>query len=163
MKVRAVFLLLFIIPLAGVSAQTPEIDPSMAGTAHFDMTGFPQWTKDLRRGTIVAFGAFPFVYIFANMGYDMYRLSIHDGDARYAPWPFTSAGGIGHTEEETFRILGITAMSSIAVAIIDYSIEMSKRKRRAREAEALAPGTPIIIRTPLNGEFAPPNAETEAP
>ena len=95
------------------------------------------------------------MYLFSHLAYDTYRFSINQGDMRYAPWPFTAANGAGHSQADRFRIIGIAAASSIAISIIDHGIERSRRNRRAREAQLLAPGTPIIIRTPLHGEETP--------
>jgi len=168
MRIWALFLILFFASLAGPLPRLyAQAGAAGTGTAsHFDMTGFPQWSRDLRRGSIVAFGAFPFMYIFSHLAYDTYRFSINEGDMRYAPWPFTAAGGAGHSQAERFRIIGIAAARSIAISIIDHGIERSRRNRRAREAQQFAPGTPIIIRTPLHGEEALPSdldPEAESP
>ena len=163
MKPIALVSLLLFFPLSGLHAQA-GVEPALGATSHFDMTGFPQWSRDLRRGSIIAFGSFPFVYLFTNFSYDTYRLALNNGDMRYAPWPFTSAGGAGHSQEERFRIIGLAAAASVAVAIVDHGIMRSRRNRLAREAEALAPLPPIIIRTPLHGEeAAPPDYEAEVP
>jgi len=152
------FLLLFLVSLSVLPAQTSSSDPNMVST-QFDMTGFPQWSKDLRRGTIVAFGAFPFMYFFSSFGVDTYRF-ITDGngnDFRYAPWPLDglSAGGpIGKSDEQKLLTIGIAAGSSILIALIDYGIERHKRTVKKRETINYPEGTPIIIRKPLNEEEA---------
>ena len=149
MRKIALFSLLFFIALTGLQAQT---SPGMGGTDHFDMTGFPQWSRDLRRASIIAFGAFPFMYLFTNFAYDSFRLATNDWDMRFAPWPFAAAGRVGHTQSERVRIIWMAAGSAVAISIVDYSIERRRRNRLAREAAALAPGTQIIIRSPLFGE-----------
>jgi len=159
MRIRALFLMLLFAPLAGplggLHAQA-VIDPGMGATGHFDMTGFPQWSRDLRRASIVAFGSFPFMYLISHFAFDTYRFSVNDRDMRYAPWPFTAPGRAPHSQAERFQIIGIAAASAVFISVIDHGIERSRRNRLAREAQALAPGMPIIIRTPLHGEEAPP-------
>ena len=161
MKAVSLFVLLFIVSLSGLWAQE-EADDEMGVSVHFDMTGFPQWSRDLRRASIVAFGSFPFMYLFANFGFDSYRFAAQSWDRRYAPWPFSAAGSAGHSQAERFRVLGIAAGSAIVISIIDYGIVRHRRNRLEREARALAPGTPIIIRTPLHEEDGEPfDSETE--
>ena len=127
-------------------------------SVEFDMTGFPQWAKDLRRGSIVAFGTFPFVYLISNWGFDFYRYSNHDWDRRYAPFPFAAAGAVEKTQEEMFMTLGVTAGGAIIVALVDHGIVRARRNRMAREDQKLQEGTPIIIRSPLSDDE--PNKES---
>ncbi|MCL2094356.1 MAG: hypothetical protein FWH12_09230 [Treponema sp.] len=123
----------------------------VGASTHFDMTGMPLWARDLRRGEIVAFGSFPFVYFFTNLGMDIYRSSQHDWDRRYAPWPFASAGAIDKTTEERVRSISIAATGAIVIALLDYGIVRYQRSQREREARLYPEGTPIIIRNPLEG------------
>ncbi|MCL2232989.1 MAG: hypothetical protein FWB99_07935 [Treponema sp.] len=155
MKKAAALSLLFFLSLYALHAQA-DFEPGMGEAVHFDMTGFPQWSRDLRRASIVAFGAFPFMYLFSTFSFDSYRFATNSWDRRYAPWPFTAAGGVGHSQSDRFRVLGIAAGSAVFISIIDHGIVRHRRNRLAREARALAPGTPIIIRTPLHGEEAEP-------
>jgi hypothetical protein len=151
-----VFVLVFFSFSAGeVFAQTS----SSAGTStYFDMTGFPLWTRDLRRGEIVAFGSFPFAYFFTNFFYDTYRTAAHGWDRRYAPWPLKPAGSIGRTQDEEFLTLGIAAGGAVAIAIVDHIIVRYKRNKLEEEIRRLPAGTPIIVRRPLDEEAAPPEA-----
>ena len=158
MKRVALFSLLFFFSLSGLAAQ--GADAALGGATHFDMTGFPQWSRDLRRGSIVAFGSFPLMYLFANFTFDSYRLATNNWDMRYAPWPFTAAGGVGHTQNEQFQVIGLAAGGAVLVALIDFGIVLHRRNRLEREARALGPGDPIIIRTPLHGDEGDPPAES---
>jgi hypothetical protein len=152
MKNKRFFFFLFVflvfIPCFKAYSQTATADAGMTST-QFDMTGFPLWAKDLRRGEIVAFGSFPFLYFFANFGFDTYRWLNNGNDMRYAPWPFNSAGTVGKTTEEKIITLGIAAGGSILIALIDHGIMRYKRNRLEREKESLPDGNPVIIRTPL--------------
>jgi hypothetical protein len=144
-------LLIFILPVM-LPAQTGLTDDNPMASSSFDMSGFPQWARDLRRGEIIAFGAFPFMYFFSNFGFDIYRMVSHDWDRLYAPWPLKPAGAIDQTQEEKIRVLGIAAGGAIVLAFVDYGIQRHKRNRLAREIRSMPDGTPIIIRTPLYGE-----------
>jgi hypothetical protein len=145
------FILLVFISLFKAYSQTTTADAGMAST-QFDMSGFPLWAKDLRRGEIVAFGSFPFMYFFSNFGFDTYRWLNNGNDMRYAPWPFNSAGTVGKTTNEKIITLGIAAGGSILIAIIDHGIMRYKRNRLKREQSGLHDGSPVIIRRPLANE-----------
>jgi hypothetical protein len=123
-------------------------------SSSFDMTGFPQWTKDLRRGEIVAFGSFPFAYFFTNLTIDTYRCATHGWDRRYAPWPVKSAGAVELTQKEQLRNLGIAASGAVLIAVVDHLIVRYKRNKAEEQIRSLSPGTPIIIRKPLDAEGA---------
>jgi hypothetical protein len=137
----------------GLQAQST----STAGSTEFDMTGFPLWAKDLRRGEIVAFGSFPFAFFFANFGFDTYRFFTHNYDTRYAPWPFTAAAAIEQNQNEKFLTLGIAAGGAIVIALVDYAIVRYKRNKEQGELRNLPDGTPIIIRRPLYEEDDTPD------
>ena len=127
--------------------------PSMAQTAGsastgFDMTGFPQWTKDLRRAEIVAFGSFPFSFFLTSFTIDTVRLFGNSFDMRYAPWPFKAAGAVNMTRQEQSLTIGIAAGISVLIALIDYFIVLDQRNRQSVKAP-LPPEPPIIIRSQL--------------
>jgi len=150
-SVICIILLLSIFPLPDLWAQSFASDSSMT-SSHFDMSGFPQWSKDLRRFEIVAFGSFPFTYFFSTVGFDTYRFATNNWDRRYAPWPIKPAAAIEQTQEQKFRVLGAAAGGALLVALIDYSIVVYKRNKREKEIRSIPAGTPIIVRTPLYEE-----------
>jgi len=154
------FVLLFFVTLFNAYSQTTG-DAGMTST-QFDMSAFPLWAKDLRRGEIVAFGSFPFMYFFSNFGYDAYRWANHDNDMRYAPWPFNSAGTVGKTTDEKIITLGIAAGGSILIALVDYGIMRYKRYRLEREQSSHPVGSPEITRRPLFDTEAGSSSETAA-
>ena len=125
---------------------------STTGNIQFDMTGFPLWAKDLRRGEIVAFGSFPFAYFFATFGFDTYRFFNNGFNTRYAPWPFTSSAAIEQTQDEKIITLSIAAGAAIVIALVDYAIVRYNRSKEQGELGNLPDGTPIIIRRPLYGD-----------
>ena len=144
-------MLLFLVLFTHLNAQTEDLPPS----SYFDMTGFPQWAKDLRRGSIITFGVFPFSYFLSSFSIDMHRWANYGGmswdmDSRqYAPWPFTAAGGISKTQEQKYLTLRLAAGSAVLIAFIDYYIERNRRNRIEREIRMYPEGAPIIIQRPL--------------
>ena len=140
-----------------VQAQTSTSSNPAAG---FDMTGFPLWVKDLRRGEIVAFGSFPFTFFFTSLVMDTYRSATHNWDMRYAPWPVKAAGAVDMTSNEQMLTIGIAAGSAVVIAVVDHFIMRSKRNRQQQHIQSLAPAAPIIIRRSLN---EPEAAAEEAP
>ena len=117
----------------------------------FDMTGTPQWVKDLRRGEIIAFGTFPFTFFFTSFTIDTYRFATNNWDRRYAPWPIKSAGAVDMTRSQQMMTIGIAAGSSVILAVVDHIIVRAKRNRQQQVIQSLPQGTPIIIRRPAGG------------
>ncbi|MDR2618574.1 MAG: hypothetical protein LBC62_06860 [Treponema sp.] len=154
MKTKAVFLAALLFAFCALRAAWAQSSPATipSASAAFDMTGFPQWAKDLRRGEIVAFGSFPFAFFFTNFAYDMYRSASHGWDRRYAPWPVKAAGSVGLTQREQLATLGVAAGGSVLIAVADHLILRYKRNKREKEIRSLPAGTPIIIRRPLDAE-----------
>jgi hypothetical protein len=152
--------LFFLAALSCVGAQTSGSPPPLPAT-RFDTSEFPQWAKDLRRGEIVAFGAFPFAFFFTTISMDLYRSATHGWDRRYAPWPAKPAGSIDMTKDEQILTLSIAAGGAVLIALTDYAIVRYKRNKAEQRSRELPAGTPIIIRTPLNGEREEPGEAEE--
>jgi hypothetical protein len=148
----SILVLICFVSTSGLSAQTDVFD-----SVFFDMSEFPQWARDLRRGNIIAFGIFPFAYLIATFGYDTYRFANNNWDRRYAPWPFNSAGSVSMTQNEMFTVLGATAGTAVLFALVDHTIVRIRRNRLEREIMRIPEGTPVIIRRPLYEE------ETDTP
>ena len=142
------WLLLIIIFLSGFSLFAQNSSANTQAN-YFDMSEFPQWTRDLRRGEIVAFGTLPFTYFFTTFIYDSYRYIANDYNARYAPWPFKPADSIDMKQNELWAAFGIAAGVSITLALVDYFIVLNKRNT-ARQEAVIPRGEPEIIRRPLH-------------
>jgi hypothetical protein len=142
--------ILFLVPLFRTAAQTGPVLASVS----FDMTGFPQWSKDMRRWEIVAFGTFPFSFFFTTFAMDMYRWNTQAGmnwssdGLRYAPWPLKGAGAIEMSNNQREITLIAAAGISAAVAFVDLIIVKVKRDKERKRIENMGPGTAIIIRRP---------------
>ncbi len=117
-------------PAPGAPAQKPA-EPQPLPYASDE---FPQWLHDLRRGEIITIGAFPIVYLFTQLGYNIYRYSVHGGDSQYAP--LGNPNQVPYSNSETIGVLLGAASLSVVVATADYLIG----RARARKAERGATG-----------------------
>ena len=162
-RIRPFIFLLLLISFVS-SPLLPAQSASADGT-YFDMSDFPLWARDLRRGEIIAFGAFPFAYILANFAFDSYRLATNGWDRRYAPWPFNASPTIEQTQGQKFMTLGLAAGTAIVIAVVDHGIMRARRNRLERENRNLPEESPIIIRRTMYGEETDPrdldSSETE--
>jgi len=145
--VLPLFISLF--PLQAQTTSSGSSGDSSMVSSQFDMTGFPQWSKDARRFEIVTFGSFPFAYFFTNFGFDTYRCAINGWNTSYAPWPFTGPAAVGKSQSENFLTIGLSVGTAVTIALVDLCIELYKRNRKEEENRNLPEGTPIIIRKPL--------------
>ena len=145
--ILSVFLVL---PVFHVTAQDND---TMVSTS-FDMTDFPLWAKDLRRGEIVAFGSFPFTLLTTTFIMDSIRWNAEAGmdwseaGRRYAPWPLKSAGAIDMSNSERELTFIAAASLSATIALADFIIVQIKRSKERRRSENLPTGTAITVRTP---------------
>jgi hypothetical protein len=109
---------------------------------------FPQWTNDLRRGEIVALGAFPIMVFFSRMFLDLYRTATHNWDNNYAPWPFTGPNSVGLTDNEVKLLFGIAGFTSVLVSVADHFIIKHKRKKAASAKVPIRPANPAKPESP---------------
>jgi hypothetical protein len=162
MRVRKCLALLLLITLGPTLwGQTTQPTPSTKAV-YFDTSTFPLWVRDLRRAEIVAFGVFPFAILFSGIGVDLYRYSTHGWNQRYAPWPLKPTDAAARTNDEMGLVIGIAAGVALTASLADFIINQVKRSKEKKAASSLPPGTPIIIREPLQGETREGTGE-EAP
>lgn len=138
MAKKLIFLLLFTVVFSAalIAQETP---PTPEPYTHNE---FPEWMHDLRRGEVLAVGTFPYAYLITNIAYPWFVYAVTGLDEVYHPFNLNDdvyAGldlkyGTGTQEFENKikkeRILIATAVISIGVAIIDYVIRKSDKKRR---------------------------------
>jgi hypothetical protein len=118
---------------AGTESTVPEIE-------------FPQWSKDLRRAEIIAFGTLPFSWLISTVTMDISRTVAHGGNQQYWPWPLKPAGAPTMTNSEFITTIGIAAGISLTVALVDYIIIKHKRKKSEILNLQNQPREPLIIR-----------------
>jgi hypothetical protein len=139
---------------------TTKISASPYGsTVTSEKPEFPQWARDLRRGEILAFGAFPFMIFFATTAMDLYRASNNNWDSRYLPWPAKAAGAVEMNDREHLLTIGFAAAGSVALALADHLIIRIRRIKAERQLRAIPEGELIILRKPWPPEDT---TETEA-
>jgi len=124
---------LFFTSVYQASAQSLSATQSTEST--FENAGFPQWAKDLRRWDIITFGVFPFSLFVVTFATDTIRWIDSGGDARYAPWPFKSAGAIEMSSVEFGRSILIAAGLSVIIGLVDYFIVVVKRNNERERIE----------------------------
>jgi hypothetical protein len=164
-KRTTIFFLLLAMPVFLVPAQTSSTNTN---NNFFDLSGAPQWVRDLRRWEIVAFGTIPFAMFTATFGMDMYRwnnangMDFSDAGRKYAPWPLKSAGAFTMESQEMEQTLIIAASLCVSVAVADLIITLIKRHKAQKRAEALPHNATTINRSPLYEE-TPDEPEPQAP
>ena len=145
-----IFSFLLLAPVFQAAAQS-----SSSSSQAFNMTGFPQWAKDLRRWDIIAFGSFPFTMFAVTFFTDLARwnnannMDFSSDGRRYAPWPFKSAGASEMSKEEYERTILIAAGLSVSIAVTDLIIVKIKERKERRRLEGAPSGSVIIDRQPL--------------
>ena len=166
MKRTGLFFLLLAMPVFFAPAQTNTTNTTKSN--FFDLSGAPQWVRDLRRWEIVAFGTIPFAMFTATFGMDMYRwnkangMDFSDNGRKYAPWPLKSAGAFGMEPQEVEQTLIIAASLCVTVAFADLIITQIKRANARKRTEALPHNATIINRRPLYQEEPKTQEEPQA-
>ncbi|MFP4210194.1 MAG: hypothetical protein ACOC2V_00180 [Alkalispirochaeta sp.] len=125
------------------------VDPEEPVPYHPDE--FPPWAHDVRRGEIIAIGAFPIAMIVTGLTYEVGRFgyySLREGSVsgEYAPWFFSTSPEETFTNEERIGLITSSAIISVGVAVVDYVLgrreEQRERIRRGatERASAASPG-----------------------
>jgi hypothetical protein len=158
--------LIFLFLMTSVFILHGQTNSANTNNNFFDLSGSPQWVRDLRRWEIVAFGTIPFAMFTATFGMDMYRwndangMDFSDNGRKYAPWPLKSAGAYGMESDEMEKTLIIAAGLCVTVAFADLVINLIKRASARKRAEALPRNATTINRRPLYEE---PQIQEEQP
>lgn len=88
-------------------------------------SGFDKTPREnpFRRFEIIAFGAFPIMLFYTDIGFDLRNYIAHDFDYQYAPWPFKSSSySIEPDQDELFLRLAVAAGASLAFAGLDVAL-----------------------------------------
>jgi hypothetical protein len=157
MKQAVIFFLLLTTAVFILHGQTNDTNTNNNNN-FFDLSGSPQWVRDLRRWEIVAFGSIPFAMFTATFGMDLYRwnnangMDFSDNGRKYAPWPLKSAGAFTMESKEMEQTLIIAASLCVTVAFTDLVINLIKRANARKRAEAQPHNATTINRRPLYEE-----------
>jgi hypothetical protein len=165
-KRTTLFSLLLAIPVFLVPAQTNTTTNTKSN--FFDLSGAPQWVRDLRRWEIVAFGTIPFAMFTATFGMDMYRwnkengMDFSDNGRKYAPWPLKAAGAIAMEYQDMEKTLMIAAGICVTVAVTDLIITQIKRHKARKRIEAMPHNATTINKRLLQEDAPTPQEEAQA-
>ena len=119
----AVVLMLLLVPAV---AWADNLDPEP-----YDPSEFPQWALDIRRGSVITFGAVPVVLLLTRIVYDVGRFAIKSieagqPDGAYAPLFFASADSTPLDDTDRRRMLTIGVSGAAVVALIDYFLGLQE-------------------------------------
>ncbi len=98
---------------------------------------FPGWAHDLRRGEIIALGAFPVALILTNVGYRLGRFTVESvkrGEfaQEYAPAFTTPEQRAGLNEQQQLGLLLTAGAISLGIAVVDYLLGRREERRGQR-------------------------------
>ncbi len=118
------------------TASTPTLQP-----LPYQPDEFPLWAKDLRRGEIITIGVFPFAYLVTNAAYDLGRFLFmsaagNSNANNYAPWFFGPPTKPQLTQGEIVGILVGSIAVSALVAVLDYAIGKSQKRKPGQAGSA---------------------------
>jgi len=111
--------------------------PLVAEDTTYKDVNFPQWTKDLRRTEIIAFGSLPFVTLWTTVGY-----SLAVKGEFHSPLDKSSSG---FTTDDQKAIIAIAAATSLGLGLLDLGITLIKRHIRLKKSKAARPDEVTII------------------
>ncbi len=131
--ISGALVLALLLPVAAAGQDEPQTEGE-AEPVPYSPDEFPQWTRDLRRGEIVAIGSFPVAMIVAGLLYQVGRFSYQSyrtGTAAmdYAPWFLSTSNEPRYTEQERRGLIASGIGISVGVALADYIIG---RRREVR-------------------------------
>jgi hypothetical protein len=79
----------------------------------------------------------------------------HDMNGAYLPWPFKGPGAIEMSRKEREQTLVAAVVTSVTIAVIDFTIVQVKRRQEARRTELRNQGEAIRITRKVTAEDAP--------
>lgn len=119
---------------AQATTTTPTTTPATAAPTapvftpkDYSPEEFQPWMLELRRAEILAIGAFPVTYLFANLGFD-YGYYVATGfPSGNIPWPlgpgtsgWTSSSQGAQLQQKNWTLVGVSLGLSVAVAVADW-------------------------------------------
>lgn len=101
---------------SGQQAQSNEPQP-----VPYSPDEFPAWMRQLRRGEVIAIGAFPIALLFSSLGYQLARYAQNGFAQAYAPAIFGATATPLTNKEKIGVVLGGVGLA-IVVALIDFTL-----------------------------------------
>lgn len=101
----------------------------------YEREEFPEWAWDVRRGEIIAFGAFPLAMIISGIGLQLGRFtaaSVREGgfSQENAPFFLSTRTGPRYDENERIGLLISAGVISVGVALVDYFLGRREQRNR---------------------------------
>ena len=116
---------------------------------------FPQWSKNIRRSEIIAFGSLPFVTLTTTLVYSMYRYYEHDYSYGYLPSPFAKSSDDANLDtDEQMKILGYSCAISAGLGVLDLVLTLMRQRRAEKQKKLINQQKGVVIE-PLDLLSAP--------
>jgi hypothetical protein len=132
MKARVVSFL----SLAVFCANVFCADPVTVTVEPYTKDEFPDWARHVRRTEIITFGSLPFVTLATTLGYGIFRYIDHDMNSSYFPNPLAKTSSDANlSRDEQLTILAISAGISLALGLVDLTVNLIKERKAKKERE----------------------------
>lgn len=119
-------MIVFLLP-CGAGAQASPSPATLTPAEPYTEQEFEPWMLELRRAEIIAIGAFPLAYLFANLGYDYYFYLSEGFPVDNIPWPVgpgTSRWVVTQDKDrlnqKNATLIGMSVVVGLVVAGVDW-------------------------------------------
>ena len=103
----------------------------------YDPDEYPDWTKKVRRATVVFVGSYPLSVFFTKLGIDLYDWGYHNFSSEYSP-AILGGGGDKSRKMTTSEIKRVTLAAlavSGCVTLADFIIQEIKENKKAKASD----------------------------
>ena len=140
--------------------------PSFAATSSddseeaepYDLSEFPQWTKDLRRLEIVSLGSVPFVMFTVTTTFSSYLY--FSGESEQFINPFSRSS---YSEGDQMKIFFLSLGTGAFIGLTDLTINIIKRRIERKKTMRIKAAEDQIIVVPFNDGRNRPPADASHP
>ena len=136
--------------LSPVRAATSSDDDSEEAEP-YDLSEFPQWTKDLRRFEIVSLGSVPFVMFSVATAFSSYQY--FSGETRQFINPFSRSS---YSEGDQMKIFFLSLGTGVFIGLSDLTINLIKRRVERKRAMRIKAAEDQIIVVPFKEDHDRP-------
>ena len=142
--------------LSPVKAATSTDDSETAEP--YDLSEFPQWTKDLRRLEIVSLGSVPFVMFAVATTFSSYLY--FSGESQQFINPFARSS---YSEKEQMQIFFFSIGTGVFIGLTDLTINIIKRRGERKRAMRIKAAEDQIIVVPFKDAWNRPSGANQPP